>query len=67
MAGDQRDWYRDWWRKRTGYTERASFRIGEGERKRQAHRSAWRRNWIALACLALLFTLIVIVSKILRA
>jgi hypothetical protein len=26
MGADNRDWYRDWWRKKTGYRERADFR-----------------------------------------
>jgi|GEM_PF-3225184 len=46
MASDNRDWYRDWWRKKTGYVERASFRVSEGERKRQRYRAEWRRNLI---------------------
>lgn len=31
MAIDNRDWYRDWWRKRTDYEERARFRMGADE------------------------------------
>ena len=54
MAGDQRDWYRDWWRRKTGYVERAHFRLGEGERERIAHSRAWRRNWLVLLVVVLL-------------
>ena len=32
MASDNRDWYRDWWRKKTGYVERAGFRMSEADR-----------------------------------
>ena len=63
MASDQRDWYRDWWRKRTGYVERASFRIGEGERQRGIYRAAWRRNWIVLFVLIALFAIAVKLLK----
>lgn len=32
MASDNRDWFRDWWRKKTGYVERAGFRMSEADR-----------------------------------
>ena len=32
MASDNRDWYRDWWRKKTGYVERAGSRMSEADR-----------------------------------
>jgi len=63
MAGDQRDWYRDWWRKRTGYVERASFRLGEGERKRERERSDWRRNWLGLLIVVAVLVAIVKIFK----
>jgi hypothetical protein len=44
MAGDQRDWYREWWRKRTGYVERASFRVSEADRRRERNSALWQRN-----------------------
>lgn len=56
MAGDQRGWYRDWWRRKTGYVERARFRLSEAEVKADRHRLAWRRNW--------LFVLVVLVVVI---
>ncbi|MCY1218961.1 hypothetical protein D9M72_309180 [compost metagenome] len=55
MAGDQRDWYRDWWRRRTGYVERSSFRMGEGELRQARHSRAWRRNWLVVLAVVLLF------------
>lgn len=60
MAGDNRDWYREWWNRKTGYVERSRFRMGHSDRqqylreKRHAARSsAWRRNiFIALLVVA---------------
>lgn len=46
MGAQDRDWYRDWWRKRLGYTEKAAFRLGHGEVLRARRASAWRRNFI---------------------
>lgn len=66
MAGDQRDWYRDWWRRKTGYVERASFRVGEGERKRMQHAQGWRRNWLLVAAVVLMFVLLKVVLTVLR-
>ena len=63
MAGDQRDWYRDWWRKRTGYVERARFRMSEGDLAREKHRFAWRRNFFVLAVLVAVFAVVVKVLK----
>lgn len=56
MAIDNRDWYKDWLRKKTGYVERASFRMGEHEIARHKHAKAWRRNWIKLAISVALLT-----------
>lgn len=63
MAFDQRDYYRDWWRKKTGYVERASFRISEGDHKRQKHKSAWRRIWIKVLILCVLLVAVVVVKR----
>ena len=54
MASDNRDWYRAGWRKKTGYVERARFRMGEKERMQQKHKSDWYANWRRLAVLLLL-------------
>ena len=51
MASDNRDWYRDWWRKKTGYVERASFRISEADHQRAVRARAWRAILIKLAIL----------------
>ena len=48
MASDNRDWYRDWWRKKTGYVERAGFRMSEADRQRAKHRRAWQSLLIKL-------------------
>lgn len=64
MSGDNRDWYRDWWRSKTGYVERSSFRISEGDRKRADHSSAWRKNWIVLGVVVALFALLVVVRRL---
>ncbi|MDD2547348.1 MAG: hypothetical protein PHI55_13865 [Burkholderiaceae bacterium] len=49
MAADNRDWYRDWWRKKTGYVERARFRMSEHDYQRQQRAAAWRKNFAVLA------------------
>lgn len=48
MALDTRDYYRDKIRKKTGYVERAAFRVSEHDHERQKHAKAWRKNWIKL-------------------
>ncbi len=59
MASDNRDWYRDWWRKKTGYVERASFRVSESDRLRMRRRREWKLLFIkAFFCLVLLVGLI---------
>lgn len=46
MAIDTRDYYRDKIRKKTGYVERADFRVSEHDAARRRHAKAWRGNWI---------------------
>ena len=48
MAIDTRDYYRDRIRKKTGYVERADFRVSEHDLSRHKHAKAWRGNWIKL-------------------
>lgn len=48
MAIDTRDYYRDRIRKKTGYVERADFRVSEHDVSRHKHARAWRGNWIKL-------------------
>lgn len=64
MGSDNRDWYRDWWRKRTGYVERSSFRSSEGERRRSAHSAAWRKNWIVLAVVVCVLVALVLLKRL---
>jgi len=54
MSADNRDWYRDWWRKKTGYTEKAAFRMSETQRQNNERQRAWRRLGVKLALLGLL-------------
>ena len=49
MGIDNRDWYRTWWRKKTGYVERASFRLGEAEFQRLMARRRFIRRTAAAA------------------
>jgi hypothetical protein len=63
MAIDSRDWHRDWWRKRTGYVERALFRISEGERERQKFRAGWRRNFLAVGAAVTVVALIAVAKR----
>lgn len=51
MAIDTRDHYRDKIRKKTGYVERADFRMSEHDIVRQRHAKAWRSNWIKIGVL----------------
>lgn len=58
MGSDNRDWHRDWWRKKTGYVERARFRMPEAEYQRQLRAAIFKRRLLFLAVLvALLFLL----------
>jgi hypothetical protein len=65
MASDNRDWYRDWWRKKTGYVERAKFRQGAHEIKRQEHREGWRANGVVLVLLCLALVVVYVARKVL--
>lgn len=64
MGSDNREWYRHWWHKKTGYVERSAFRLSEADRRRVAHSAAWRRNWIVLAVLFALFVLFLLVKRL---
>lgn len=43
MASDNRDWYRDWWSKKTGYVERSDFRQSHGDREKRKRAAEWRK------------------------
>ena len=63
MATDNRDWYTDRIRKKTGYTEKADFRVSYGELERRKHRLAWFKNIITLvACIVGFFVLIAVLK-----
>jgi len=65
MASDNRDWYRDWWRKKSGYVERADFRVPESQRQRRKQRAAWRSALLKLSLLLLLAVAAVIGKRFL--
>lgn len=67
MGMDNRDWYRDWWRKKTGYVERASFRVSSVQHSRDKYRHAWRRNFVAVAVFTLAVFAAVALLRFLRA
>ncbi len=54
MPLDTRDYYIESLRKRTGYVERASFRMSERDKSRMRRRSAWRRIVFFLLLIAAL-------------
>ena len=62
MSTENRDWYRDWWRKKTDYTERASFRVSASEFERRKHRAQWRRSAgiVAAGLLSLVLALVAV-------
>jgi len=49
MAIDQRDWWLERVLRRTGYREKASFRINLGRHERAA---SWRRLWLVALAVA---------------
>jgi hypothetical protein len=58
MGSDNRDWHREWWAKKTGYVERAAFRLPEN---RVQPRGFWHWSlmlvvWLVIS--ALLFALV---------
>lgn len=63
MASDNRDWHRDWWRKKTGYVERAGFRMSEGDRQRAKHAREWRAILVKLALFVLAVVVLIVVKR----
>jgi len=55
MAVDDRDWHRDWWRKKLNHNERSSFRMSETAYRRKKTRRVLGRLFFQLV--ALVFTL----------
>ena len=66
MSSENRDWYRDWWRKKTGYVERADFRrpARQVEREKEVRFTNWHPVLKLLAAVASL-GIAAIVGKIL--
>jgi t-SNARE complex subunit (syntaxin) len=65
MAAENRDWYRDWWRKKTGYVERAAFRVSAKEealRNARARRKPATFPW--LTCILLIVLLVVAIRQL---
>jgi len=52
MASDDRDWHKDWWRRKTGYVERGAFRMSAMEAVLQRRRAAQRRRWFVAVLVA---------------
>jgi len=63
MASDNRDWHRDWWRKKTGYVERAGFRMSEGDSQRAKHAREWRAILVKLALFVLAVVVLIVVKR----
>lgn len=66
MGYEDRDWYRDWWRKRHGYVEKATFRVLEAQRQREANAAIWRRLALRVVGIVLLLVFAVMVRRLLR-
>lgn len=63
MSADNRDWYKDWWRKKHGHIERAAFRISAAEEKRRAHRSSWRTVFLKIAAFFLVAAVLIAIKR----
>jgi hypothetical protein len=71
MTSDNRDWYRDWWRKKTGYVERADFRrpARQVERQKQLRFSNWHpvlKLFVVASFFGLAFGLAKLLGNLLR-
>lgn len=67
MALDTRDYWKRKWNKRTGYVEKAEFRLSALEVKRKRFRRAWRQaifKWAAI--FLLIFALLHVLKMFLR-
>lgn len=65
MASDNRDWYRDWWRKKTGYVERAGFRMSEADRLKAKRAAEWRAVFIRFGTLAAIVVALIVAKRLL--
>lgn len=57
MGAEDRDWYRDWWRKKTGYIERAVFRVALGRPRAFRRSEPGLERFVVPAILGLLLCL----------
>ncbi len=55
MSLDDRDYYKQWWRKKTGYVERAKFRLPANPPRRPDR--SWHPVLIAIVWVAVLLML----------
>lgn len=66
MAIDTRGYYRDWVRKKTGFVERALFRVSHADVERQKFRSAWHRNFLVAGAILGFVVLATLVKRYFR-
>ena len=62
MSSDDREWYKDFWRRQAGYVERAPFRMSAADveqHQRLRVRSRWRLVMVAAIALEIAIVLVV--------
>lgn len=62
MAADNRDWYRDWWRMKMGYTEKSAFRMSETQRQANERQRAWWRLGAKLVSVVVLVVVVLMLG-----
>ncbi len=65
MASDNRDWVRDWWRKKTGYVERAGSRMSEADRLKAKRAAEWRAVFIKFGTLVAIVVALIVAKRLL--
>lgn len=63
MGMEDRDWYKEWHRKKAGYTERAAFRLSDVDRNRHARRRAWLRFFGRIAYWGAVFAGVLLLAR----
>lgn len=66
MAIDDRDWHRDWLNKKTGYVERARFRMSEADYQRQLLAASRRKRFFWSAVLFFFFLSLLLLPRLWR-
>ncbi|MDR6890766.1 MULTISPECIES: hypothetical protein [Variovorax] len=61
MSSDDRDWHKDWWRRKTGYVERSAFRMSATEAVLRRQRATQRRRWFVTVLVAASALIVLIV------